>query len=213
MMMHRQYSCCGSSVSTRSLVLFASDLQQQQQVRLRFTIKQKLDYGRRLAVVGSPEELGKWNVSNTRGTLEWREGNIWSGETVMKPGPVEFKLVVVSDDEVVWPDGENVSLLIPESAGVVDVTGGGEEGMSNLHLTILEDATDNTAVDTQSYYTKTTTTTEHMEQQQQQQQQEELSLRFLQSLKVAELKVMCKERGLAVSGKKADLIDRLTNVS
>ena len=182
---------------SHSVVFFASDVQQQ--IRMRFKIKQKLDYGRRLAVVGSNEELGMWNVSNTTATLEWHDGNIWTGEAVMKPGPVEFKLVVVSDEDVVWPDGDNVSLLIPESAGFVDVTGGEEGG---LNLTILEDASPSVSYDgTQSVVEEEACSAG-----------EELSLRFLQSLKVAELKAMCKERGLAVSGKKSDLIDRLTNV-
>lgn len=194
-------------VSRRQSVIVSAS---QQQIPMRFQIKKKLDYGRHLAVVGSREELGAWNVSNTTANLEWRQGDIWSGEANMKPGPVEFKLVIVSDEDVVWPEGDNVSLLIPESAGAVEVTG--EEG--GLNLTIVEDAynanptTTTASSSSSSSLVDTADVHETIEVH-----HEELSLRFLQSLKVAELKAMCKERGLAVSGKKADLIDRLTDVS
>ena len=54
----------------------------------------------RLCVVGSPEELGVWNAAASTCSLEWREGDVWVGELDIAPGPVEFKLVQVSDAEV-----------------------------------------------------------------------------------------------------------------
>lgn len=189
--------CC-----SRHVLAFASGQETSRNVKIRFNIKQKLDFGHQLAVVGSSHQLGSWNVSNTNGKLSWSEGDFWRGEAEIPTGPVEFKLVVVGDGNAVnWQPGENVALIVPDSADAIDVTG--EE--SSLNLTIVEAST---AVDESDVRDAE----EDHEEVETGSAGEELSLPWLKSLKVAELKNMCKERGLPVSGKKSDLIDRLTNV-
>ena len=193
-----------SPYCSRHVLAFASGQETSRNVKIRFNIKQKLDFGHQLAVVGSSHQLGSWNVSNTTGKLSWSEGDFWKGEAEIPTGPVEFKLVVVGDgDAVNWQPGENVALLVPDSADAIDVTG--EE--SSLNLTILEAST----TIEESNVQNATGNGEDGEAESTR-EYEELSLPWLKSLKVTELKNMCTERGLPVSGKKSDLIDRLTNV-
>ena len=180
-------------------------------VALRFRITQRLEYGKRLCVVGSPKELGVWNANQSTCSLSWTEGDVWVGELAIAPGPVEFKLVQVSEEEVVWPSGNNVSLLIPDQASGVDVTGEGE----GLNLTILGGGSveENEGMG------------EKMEVEVEEEEEAEkgvpasasgvvfetLEIGRLEDMKVADLKKLLKERGLPVSGKKAELIERLSS--
>ena len=159
--------------------------------------------------MGSPKELGVWNAAESTCSLSWSEGDVWVGELPIAPGPVEFKLVQVSDHEVIWPAGNNVSLLIPDQASGVDVTGEGE----SLNLTILGgQPTPSTPASTPA----STPSTEgrgffDTVEQKVMVEFETLELGRLEDMKVAELKSLLKQRGLPVSGKKAELIERLAS--
>ena len=161
--------------------------------------------GKRLCVVGSPKELGVWNASESTCSLSWSEGDVWVGELPIAPGPVEFKLVQVSDHEVIWPSGNNVSLLIPDQASGVDVTGEGE----SLNLTILGGQAP-VAAESRGFFDANPTSEVRVEQKGASTIEfETLELGRLEDMKVAELKSLLKQRGLPVSGKKAELIERL----
>jgi hypothetical protein len=173
--------------------------------------------------VGSPKELGVWNAAESTCSLSWSEGDVWVGELPIAPGPVEFKLVQVSDHEVIWPAGNNVSLLIPDQASGVDVTGEGE----SLNLTILGGQSPSGAQasggqptpSTPSTPASTPASTPSTEgrgffdtvEQKVMVEFETLELGRLEDMKVAELKSLLKQRGLPVSGKKAELIERLAS--
>ena len=171
--------------------------------------------------MGSPKELGVWNAAESTCSLSWSEGDVWVGELPIAPGPVEFKLVQVSDDEVIWPSGNNVSLLIPDQASGVDVTGEGE----SLNLTILGNVSSSggeaqgalaeqgqpaasaaPAAPTAEVASPPVSPTNNSSVE-----FETLEIGRLEDMKVAELKVLLKQRGLPVSGKKAELIERLAS--
>ncbi len=155
-----------------------------------------------------------WNAAESTCSLSWSEGDIWVGELPIAPGPVEFKLVQVSDQEVIWPSGNNVSLLIPDQASGVDVTGEGE----SLNLTILGGQSPSgaqaaggqpTAPTEGRGFFDTNPTSDVRVEQKVTVEFETLELGRLEDMKVAELKSLLKQRGLPVSGKKAELIERL----
>ena len=220
-------------------------------VNLRFSIKQKLEFGKRLCVVGSPKELGVWNASiestvtsartptdhsllrfavrqasESTCSLEWSDGDFWVGNLTIAPGPVEFKLVQVSDEEIIWPEGQNVSLLIPDQASGVDVTGEGD----SLNLTILgnssgaeersrgvereEEVNETPSGGGTPFFPSSSASASASAGQSSSSsgvEFETLKIGRLEELTVAELKKLLKERGLPVSGKKAELIERLSS--
>jgi hypothetical protein len=183
------------------------DSYQNNTVQLRFNIRQKLEFGKRLCVVGSPKELGVWNAAESTCSLSWSDGDVWTGSFEISPGPVEFKLVQVSDHEVIWPEGNNVTLLIPDTASGVDVTG--EE--TNLNLTILGDVEVFKRNVVEEGEGRGVAEASEVERKGPDESLfETLTLGTLEDLKVAELKKMLKDRGLPVSGRKAELIERLT---
>ena len=151
-----------------------------------------------------------WNAAESTCSLAWSEGDVWVGELPIAPGPVEFKLVQVSDQEVIWPSGTNVSLLIPDQASGVDVTGEGE----SLNLTILGGQASGdqapAAAESRGFFDTNSKTDVRVEQKEVVTVEfETLELGRLEDMKVAELKSLLKQRGLPVSGKKAELIERL----
>jgi len=202
-------------------------------------------------VVGSPAELGVWNASESTCSLEWTQGDLWVGNLTISPGPVEFKLVQVSDEEVIWPEGgflffldrralaltlslalratrfarspgNNVSLLIPDQASGVDVTGEGD----SLNLTILgnsssgaEERSREVQVEREEVnetpsgggtpFFPTSAGAGASAGQSSGVEFETLEIGRLEDMTVAELKKLLKARALPVSGKKAELIERL----
>ena len=58
--------------------------------------------------MGSGPALGNWKPAESRGALEWSEGDIWTGELPTSEGGEEFKFVVARGGEVVeWEEGGN----------------------------------------------------------------------------------------------------------
>jgi len=153
--------------------------------------------------------------------LEWSDGDLWVGNLTIAPGPVEFKLVQVSDEEIIWPEGQNVSLLIPDQASGVDVTGEGD----SLNLTILGNSSGaeerSRGVEREEEVKETpsgggtpffpSSSAGQSSSSSSGVEFETLKIGRLEELTVAELKKLLKERGLPVSGKKAELIERLSS--
>lgn len=74
-------------------------------------------FGEHVAVVGSTAELGRWTQHTP---MHWTKAG-WVCELEMRGGePAEFKFVVTSGRGVVWEEGENRVLRVPES-GVYDL--------------------------------------------------------------------------------------------
>lgn len=87
---------------------------------VRFKIKKQLDFGDKLTVVGSVDQLGKWDA-NKGLELAWSDGHVWQGEAVLPSGSdVEYKVVVVrggggaewegGDNRKLKPEGETVEV-------------------------------------------------------------------------------------------------------
>lgn len=166
-------------------------------VKVRFEIKHKLDYGHRMAVVGSSEELGTWDPLQGR-SLTWNDNDLWQGEAEV-PRAVEFKFVILGDGEVVsWQSGDNVCLDVPSQAEIIHIRSNSFDDPGALSLTVIEGNTQSEVKDINAF-TEAVSSTVLSEPE------------SLHGLKVAELKTMCKERGLPVSGRKADLVARLMN--
>ena len=158
--------------------------------------------------------------------MGWSDGDFWVGNLTIAPGPVEFKLVQVSDEEIIWPEGQNVSLLIPDQASGVDVTGEGD----SLNLTILgnssgaeersrgvereEEVNETPSGGGTPFFPSSSASASASAGQSSSSsgvEFETLKIGRLEELTVAELKKLLKERGLPVSGKKAELIERLSS--
>ena len=165
-------------------------------------------------------------ASESTCSLEWSDGDLWVGNLTIAPGPVEFKLVQVSDEEIIWPEGQNVSLLIPDQASGVDVTGEGD----SLNLKILgnssgaeersrgvereEEVKETPSGGGTPFFPSSSSSASASAGQSSSSsgvEFETLKIGRLEELTVAELKKLLKERGLPVSGKKAELIERLSS--
>jgi len=73
-------------------------------------------------MVGSCAELGSWDAA-AAAQLEWSEGDCWEGLLALPPGEHTCKLVVVRQDgSVVWEEGADRALAIPEGAAVATIT-------------------------------------------------------------------------------------------
>lgn len=87
---------------------------------VKFSVKQKLQFGQHIAVVGSNKVLGQWNPDESL-ALSWNEGDRWTAEAKIETvDPVELKFVIVQpEDAVKWQTGDNVILAVPEDASEV----------------------------------------------------------------------------------------------
>lgn len=62
---------------------------EKKHVKVKFNVREKVEYGRELAVVGSRPELGAWDSSsNSTLKLQWNNGDEWRGETEIPSGCV-----------------------------------------------------------------------------------------------------------------------------
>lgn len=79
---------------------------------VRFRVKREMGFGDKLAVVGSADLLGKWDVSKAL-ELAWTDGHVWEGKITIPSGSdVEFKCVAVRGGQTEWESGDNRSLKI-----------------------------------------------------------------------------------------------------
>lgn len=86
----------------------------------RFSVPAHVNYGDRVAIVGSHPALGSWAIDKAI-LLEWTEGDVWEARVDIEPGVHEFKCVVLNDDGFTWEAGPNRVVTIPplvESAEV-----------------------------------------------------------------------------------------------
>lgn len=79
-------------------------------MKIRFTIHFRTDWGQRVAVAGSEDELGAWDPEKAR-ELGYLPGDVWSGEAdIPSDGNVSFEYKYILIDEkgkVTWESGEN----------------------------------------------------------------------------------------------------------
>lgn len=84
---------------------------------VKFKIKKELQFGDRLAVVGSADMLGKWDAAKGL-ELVWSDGHVWQAEVTLPSGmDVEYKCVVVrGSGEAEWEGGNNRSVKLGDEA-------------------------------------------------------------------------------------------------
>lgn len=97
---------------------FAPDSQpERKSARVLFSIQQRVEFGKQIAVVGSTPSLGSWDP--TAGlSLQWREGDTWQSETMIETmdDDIEIKFVIKDEEKVLeWQPGGNITLNISES--------------------------------------------------------------------------------------------------
>ena len=85
--------------------------------KVKFAVKQRLDFGKHIAVVGNKPAFGSWDPS-AGVHLCWEEGDLWAADVeVPAAEQVELKFVIVADDKVEsWLPGDNILLSLPEDA-------------------------------------------------------------------------------------------------
>ncbi|KAL0045476.1 hypothetical protein WJX82_007771 [Trebouxia sp. C0006] len=190
--------------------------------RVVFTIPCKVHFGQSLSISGEGEELGQWNPDKSL-PLAWNQGDLWAAEIPLPSGQkVEYKYVVKDSTGVLkeWQPGSNCAVAVPtgwdgslqvaddwhgksrsviftngESNGAVSVStpqlvtppGIEANGSQQIERPLIE----NTENGTEDVLT------------------EEPNGAALEALTVKDLKDKLKGRGLLVSGRKAELVDRL----
>lgn len=87
-------------------------------VKVSFKLPYRCSFGQELAIVGSGEALGNWDVKNAK-RMQWTDGDVWQVEFEVSTGPeveMEYKYIVKnhSDGKVLaWKPGSNLCLKVP----------------------------------------------------------------------------------------------------
>ncbi|CAM6096577.1 unnamed protein product [Calypogeia fissa] len=86
-------------------------------VKLRLMVDHQIQFGEHVALLGSNESLGLWN---NRVMMEWTEDG-WIVDLEADPGETfEYKHVIINKGgDVVWEDGENRVLVVPDDCSKV----------------------------------------------------------------------------------------------
>ena len=93
--------------------------------KIKFAIKQRIDFGKKIAVVGSSPQLGAWDPASAC-KCEWNEDDVWVGEIAVDAteDELELKFVIMDDGETVeWQPGENIVVKVEAPEVVVRADG------------------------------------------------------------------------------------------
>lgn len=76
--------------------------------KIKFEMKYQTQMGQEVGVIGSLDELGKWNQNKVL-RLNWTNGNVWNKEiSYVNGSDFEFKFIFINNGRVVkWEDGNN----------------------------------------------------------------------------------------------------------
>ena len=76
--------------------------------KIKFEMKYQTQMGQEVGVIGSLDELGKWNQNKVL-RLNWQNGNVWNKEiSYVNGSDFEFKFIFINNGRVVkWEDGNN----------------------------------------------------------------------------------------------------------
>merc|ERR1711959_2273 len=161
-------------------------------VKVTFKLPQRVKFGQEVVLVGDDKALGSWSVSKGK-KLEWQEGDMWQA-TVDLPcdTSIQYKYAVSNIEDTTWMQGNNFVVDVPSFGSVLaeDVweveneckrTADGDATTTIAAASVLATTTSEAADGTTDYHKMT----------------------------VKEIKEILRQRGLPVSGKKADLIARL----
>jgi hypothetical protein len=64
---------------------------------VQFSVKQKVQYGQSVRLVGGTPEFGAWDPKAAP-TTKWSDGDVWEVTVPLLPGKHEFKV-----SEILWP--------------------------------------------------------------------------------------------------------------
>ena len=107
----------GSPPSAVVLDMSSSDEDGSSVVKLNFRVPCHVQYGQRVAVMGSHNVMGAWDVHEAV-PLRWHEGDVWTGSISVPAGEsYAYKVVVTEKNRVVrWQKGANAQLAVPPEA-------------------------------------------------------------------------------------------------
>uniref|UniRef100_A0A7S0R959 CBM20 domain-containing protein n=1 Tax=Pyramimonas obovata TaxID=1411642 RepID=A0A7S0R959_9CHLO len=95
-------------------------------VSVRFHITHKVEFGARMAIVGSLPELGNWVAENGK-LMQWTKEDTWVCHVDIPLGSTfQYKFVILNENDggQYWQDGENRECEIPvDPAHKVDIAG------------------------------------------------------------------------------------------
>lgn len=96
------------------------------EISVNFRVTYRCAFGECLAVVGSSNELGGWDVASAP-RMFWSEGDVWTVTKIFKyqTAPIAYKYVVVQHGNpfspvLRWEAGDNHLLRLP-SGGVIQL--------------------------------------------------------------------------------------------
>lgn len=87
-------------------------------VPVQFSIRQKVQYGQSVRLVGGSPEFGNWDPNAAPATT-WSDGDVWTVTVPLKPGKYEYKVVGLWDGgNASWEDGSNRVVEVPVNGTV-----------------------------------------------------------------------------------------------
>lgn len=110
---------------SRKVTAFAENAPKANTKKVKFSVKQRIDFGKQIAVVGSKPALGSWDPA-AGVHLSWNEDDVWAADVqVPVAEPLELKFVIIDDKKVHWPPGDNLVLSVPDDVPEVVVEASG----------------------------------------------------------------------------------------
>lgn len=167
-------------------------------VKVTFQIPHSVPFGQEVVIAGDAQVLGSWSLSKAK-KLAWNEGDLWT-VTVDLPADssIQYKYAITrhGNEDVEWMPGTNFSIQADPSAASQGRTQVAQDvwGRKSECKTVL-------LANGQQLPAATLAEVG----------QGEGLPGDISKMTVKDIKVMLKARGLPVSGKKADLIERLVN--
>eukprot|EP00192_Tetraselmis_astigmatica_P019927 CAMPEP_0117673166 /NCGR_PEP_ID=MMETSP0804-20121206/14323_1 /TAXON_ID=1074897 /ORGANISM="Tetraselmis astigmatica, Strain CCMP880" /LENGTH=211 /DNA_ID=CAMNT_0005481877 /DNA_START=61 /DNA_END=696 /DNA_ORIENTATION=- len=112
--------------------------------KVNFRVTTHVEFGQRVEVTGETEALGGWQDSKP---LSWTEGDVWTLDCDVPPGPVEYKYVIKTVDGALlgWQPGSNRHIEVPEGT-TITVSDGWESEVPSVTPASSEDGTPESAI-------------------------------------------------------------------
>lgn len=117
----KHVTCVAGKVDSNATPAPNSD----QNVRLKFKLPYRCNFGQYISIVGSSDTLGNWDPSAGK-PMQWTDGDVWTVEFELTPGSnteLEYKYVVKNSDGNIhtWKPGNNYLLQLPTAVRAEEV--------------------------------------------------------------------------------------------
>lgn len=199
----------GSSKPLRVLA-FASD--GSSKVEVKFSMNKCVPFGCNIAIVGSSESLGAWDQKESV-ALSWTDGDIWTATCeIPRDSVIEYKYLIKGGHDLVeWQSGSNCSLRVPEDAKAVSINdtweGGQEVVVAPLKVSLATAVEGLVEQIIPTPEVKVPDTVESLEPL------ATADKNCYSNMTIKSLKSKLEELNLPTTGRKEDLIARLTKFS